>query len=362
MRLKLSSLYILGASALLSGIVFTSCVKDDPVIDPTIVDGNGPTPYYLAIPQGFPEPLIPDDKPMTVEGVALGRKLFYDPILSADFTQSCSSCHNQKFGFTDNGLQFSEGVDGISGDRNSMAIINLAWGANFFWDGRSATLEEQALEPVTNPIEMHLEWDVAVDRLLNDADYPGLFDGAFGTSDITSGLAADAMAQFMRTLVSGNSRYDGYLRRDGTAQFTPDEIEGEVIFNTEDGDCFHCHGTILLTDNEFHNNGLDDNVTSTGLGAVTGDPNQFGMFKAPTLRNIELTAPYMHDGRFATLEEVVDHYSEGVKYSSTIDPLMKKVADGGLQLTPQKKQQLIAFLKTFTDQEFIDNPAYSDPE
>ncbi len=348
--------------ALIVGSILSGCAKDDPTIEVPILESSGPQPYFLEVPDHFPEPLIPNDKPMTVQGVELGRKLFYDPILSGDFTQSCASCHNQKFAFTDNGLRFSLGIDGIEGDRNSMAIINLAWGASFLWDGRSPTLESQALEPVPNPIEMHLAWSEAVERLKNDADYPDLFDGAFPDQPITSDLAANAMAQFMRSIVSGNSRYDAYVKREGWARFTPDEILGEQIYNSEVGDCFHCHGTILLTDNEFHNNGLDSNVTGKGVGGVTGEPNQMGLFKTPTLRNVALTAPYMHDGRFNTLEEVVEHYSSGVKFSPTVDPLMKQVAQGGLQLSDDQKRQLVAFLKTFTDEDFLNNPTYADPQ
>ncbi|MGD1848106.1 MAG: cytochrome-c peroxidase [Salibacteraceae bacterium] len=346
---------------LVVGGILMGCAKSDPFIEVPISESSGPQPYFLKVPDHFPEPLIPDDKPMTVQGVELGRKLFYDPILSGDFTQSCASCHNQKFAFTDNELRVSVGIDGIEGDRNSMAIINLAWGARFLWDGRSATLEEQALEPVPNPIEMHLEWTEAVERLKNDADYPDLFDGAFPGQSITRTLAANAMAQFMRSIVSGNSRYDAYVKREGWARITPDEILGEQIINSEVGDCFHCHGSILLTDNEFHNNGLDSNVTNTGVGEFFSTPSQYGWFKTPTLRNVELTAPYMHDGRFKTLEEVVEHYSTGVKWSDTIDPLMKQATQGGLQLEEDQKRQLVAFLKTLTDEDFINNPAYSDP-
>lgn len=318
-----------------------------------------PTPYELVIPQSFPDMPIPIDNPMTVEGVELGRALFYDPILSADNTQSCASCHEPAFSFTDNGRRFSKGIDGIEGTRNSMPVINAGWMPTLFWDGSRTSLEDQALEPVTNPIEMHQTWPEAMSKLNAHPEYPDLFFDAFGTRDIDSTLVTKAIAQFERTLISSNSKYDRYFR--GEVQLTQAESKGFEIFFTEKGDCFHCHATILYTDNLFHNNGLDANHIDKGLFEVTGNENDIGKFKTPTLRNIEFTAPYMHDGRFETLEEVIDFYSHGVQWSPTIDPLMKKVDQGGVQLTEDEKQYLLAFLKTLTDTTFINNPDYADP-
>ena len=341
-------------------LIIKGCAKDPDAGNVTIVDDNtSAKPIDLKIPTNFPDPIIDEDNPLTEEGVALGRRLFYDPILSGNQTQSCADCHNQAWGFTDNGDALSDGIDGTFGDRNSMPIINLVWNRNFFWDGRSNSLEAQALEPVINPIEMHDTWPNAVGKLQDHAEYPKLFEKAFGTSVIDSQMVADAIAQFEKTLISGNSRFDASQRFE--IQLTPDEINGMVIFNTEKGDCFHCHGSILFTDNEFHNNGLDSAFADPGLAKITGDPNDLGKFKTPTLRNIEFTAPYMHDGRFETLEEVIDFYSEGLKNSATIDPLMKKVNFGGVELTPLEKQQLLAFLKALSDPEFINNPDFSDP-
>ena len=338
-------------------IIPNSC-KKDPAL-PLPVTPYEPSPYNLVIPQGFPDMEIPSDNPLTVEGIQLGRRLFYDTLLSGDFTQSCSSCHNQAVAFSDNGKQFSTGIDNIEGGVNAPTIINPGWMPSAFWDGRANSLEEQALGPVENPIEMHLDWPDAIDRLDAHELYPTLFSNVFGDKPIKKEMVAKAIAQFERTFISSESDWDKYLR--GEYMLSQSEAKGFEVFFTEKGDCFHCHGTILFTDNLFHNNGLDSVLTNLGLGAITENSNDNGKFKSPTLRNIEFTAPYMHDGRFSTLEEVIDFYSEGVKFSSTVDPLMKKVNQGGLHLTESEKLDLIAFLKVLSDDDFLNNPDYSSP-
>lgn len=349
-------------------LVLSSCKKDPeiPIVTPDLTDSTDlftPTPYNISIPTGFPDMVIPTDNPMTEEGVELGKKLFYDPILSGNFTQSCGSCHAQEFSFTDNELQFSIGVDNIPGTRNTPSLINAGWNTSQFWDGRASTLEDQALGPVPNPIEMHLSWEEAEKRLNQHSLYPELFKKAFNIDRIDSIHVAKAIAQFERTLISANSKYDQFLNsgQQPIQFFTQQEFEGYFIYFTERGDCFHCHGTRLTTDNDFHNNGLDETITDLGLGAVTGNANDAGKFKTPTLRNIEFTAPYMHDGRFATLEDVIDFYSSGLHLSPTIDPLMKKATQGGVNLTSSEKQSLIAFLKTFSDPDFNSNDQFSNP-
>lgn len=324
-----------------------------------------PVPVNLAIPTLFKQklvaPVVPSSNPLTEEGIALGKKLFFDPILSKNEQQSCASCHAPKQSFTD-GKQFSLGVDGLSGTRNGMPLFNLAWNYNerFAWDGKELSLERQALEPVQNPKEMHSNWDEVLKKLQNHGQYPNLFKRAFGTDNITREQVTKALAQFERTLISANSKFDKYLL--GKAQLTPQERNGFNVFMDENrGDCFHCHGSNnnpLWTDNEFHNNGLDANFTDLGLGAVTGDPNDNGKFRTPSLRNLAFTAPYMHDGRFATLEAVINHYSEGLQHSATIDPLMKQVAKGGVQLNAQDKADLKAFLLSLTDNDFVNNPDF----
>jgi cytochrome c peroxidase len=324
------------------------------------------TPYNFQVPVGFIQPTIPSSNPMTVEGVDLGRKLFYDPLLSKNDVQACADCHAQNYGFTDDGLQYSIGVDGNPGNRNAMAIINLAWGSSFFWDGRAVDLEHQIFGPVTNPLEMNTTWVEVENELNANSTYKDLFKKAFNIDHIDSVHVSKAIAQFLRSIVSGNSRFDKFVRQE--INLTPSEMNGLTIYTTERGDCFHCHPITsgLMTDNTFKNNGLDDDASMIDLGRmdVTGLTTDKGKFKVPTLRNIELTAPYMHDGRFATLGEVVDHYDMGGTASSTVDPLMKHLpgsASPGLNLTAQDKLDLIAFLRTFTDQDFVNNTNYSHP-
>ncbi|MDN5349391.1 MAG: cytochrome c peroxidase [Bacteroidales bacterium] len=340
---------------LFPGLFFISCKKNEQQELPDSAYIYNPTPYLLEIPTGFPDMTIPVDNQLTEEGITLGRKLFHDPILSANNSQSCASCHLQDFSFADSN-SFSIGIDGIEGSRNAMALINVGWLRHFNWDGSAKTLEEQAFEPVVNPVEMHNSWPQAVVSLKNDTVYRRMFFEAFGTLDFDSTLVVKAIAQFERTLISSNSKWDSYLR--GEISLTQAESRGFEIFFTEKGDCFHCHSTILFTDNDFHNNGLDAAFADSGLFKVTADPNDLGRFRTPTLRNAAFTAPYMHDGRFQTLEEVIDFYSEGLQYSETIDPLMKNVNDGGVQLTEEEKFYLLTFLKTLSDFSFIQNSAY----
>ncbi|WP_189663271.1 MULTISPECIES: cytochrome-c peroxidase [unclassified Polaribacter] len=326
-----------------------------------------PIPYALKVPVLFADklimPIIPADNPLTEEGVALGKKLFFDKILSGDETQSCASCHNPKNAFTDN-QQFSNGIDGNSGNRNSMPLFNLAWNFDerFNWDGKDFSLEEQALEPVSNPAELHADWLDVTQKLQQHSQYPTLFLRAFGSSTIDSTLVTKAIAQFERTLISGNSKFDQYLN--GEVSLSAAEENGFAIFMDEaKGDCFHCHGSNnnpLWTDNQFHNNGLDRTFTDLGLGAVTGDPADNGKFKSPSIRNLAFTAPYMHDGRFTTLEEVINHYSEGLQPSPTVDPLMKRVNKGGVNLTPKEKNDLKAFLLSLSDLDFKANTAFQE--
>ncbi|MFT7899221.1 cytochrome c peroxidase [Tenacibaculum ascidiaceicola] len=324
-----------------------------------------PVQTSLEIPELFQQkliaPVIPTNNPLTIEGIALGKKLFFDPILSKDNTQSCASCHDPKNAFTDD-TRFSEGIDGKFGTRNSMPLFNLAWNFDerFMWDGKELSIERQAFSPVRNPIEMHSDWKNVAKKLQEHAQYPTLFKQAFGASKIDSTLVTKAIAQFERTLISGNSKFDQYLL--GKVELTLEEQNGFNVFMDETrGDCFHCHGSDnnpLWTDNKFHNNGLDETFTDLGLGAVTGDPNDHGKFRSPSLRNLKFTAPYMHDGRFATLEEVINHYSEGLKLSSTIDPLMKKASQGGVQLSDKDKADLKAFLLSLSDDDFVNNPKF----
>jgi cytochrome c peroxidase len=322
-------------------------------------EDTGPTPYAPDTHGLFDLPATPDN-PMTVEGVALGRRLFHDPILSGDSTQSCATCHLQASAFADP-RRFSIGIDGSEGVRNAPALVNLAWSPDYFWAGRAASLEDQARGPVPNPIEMNLPWEEALSRLRAHAGYPGLFTAVFGTNEITQDQVVMAIAQFERTMLSQDSKWDLVAR--GEASFTEEETRGQILFFTERGDCFHCHGSRLFTDLQYHDNGLDAVPTDLGREVVTGSTFDRGKFRSPTLRNIEVSAPYMHDGRFATLEEVIEHYSSGLQDSPNLDPLLRVPRPGGPQeFTAQEKADLLAFLRTLTDPVFLSNPEYGPPE
>ncbi|MES2558081.1 MAG: cytochrome c peroxidase [Bacteroidota bacterium] len=342
-------------------VVFQACKKDQV--------GYQTTPYTLDIPSHFPDMPIPEDNPMTEEGVLLGRMLFYEKQLSGNNTISCGTCHSPETAFSDPN-QFSTGIDGIQGNRNSMALVNLGWQTSFFWDGRSHTLEEQILQPVPNPIEMHQSWVKAVSKLKQDVEYRNAFYRAFGTVDFDSTHVSKALAQFLRTMISGNSKYDVIYKYVNSIPFsahdqqvwntiTTDELAGYDLFQSLNGaDCFHCHNGPLMQVQKFSNNGLDAVFTDLGRGLITGNPSDNGKFKVPTLRNIELSAPYMHDGRFETLDDVIEHYSTGVHQSATIDPLIEFASQGGVQLDPDQRLLLKAFLKTLTDEEFVTNPNF----
>lgn len=328
-----------------------------------------PVPVDLDIPDPLPPMDIPADNPLTKEGVELGRFLFYDPILSGNKTMACANCHLPEGGFTDN-LAVSKGVDGSVGLRSSMSLLNAGYVTKgLFWDGRIQTLEEQALLPVEDVIELHSEWETVEERLKNHNDYPTRFRKAFGINhagEITKELAVKAIAQFERSLVSANSKYDRVIRKE--AFFEEDELNGFELFfdvpnDLPDAECGHCHNAPLFTVNQYFNNGLDsvaslEGFKDKGLGAITNNLFDNGKFRAPTLRNIALTAPYMHDGRFQTLEEVIDHYNEGAHFADNIDPL---IATKGLGLSEQHKKDLIAFLHTLTDTSFVNNPAFQNP-
>jgi len=331
-----------------------------------------PTPYVLEIPSHFPNMIIPEDNPMTVDGVELGRALFYEKKLSGDNSMSCATCHAPQLAFQDANAT-SVGIDGQFGNRNSMALINLGWNTSFFWDGRSKTLEEQIIEPVIDPVEMHTTWLNVVGKLQADVKYRNSFFKAFNTSQIDSTDAAKAIAQFIRTLISGTSKFDVMYKFENNLTLsaneilihqtvTPSEWAGYDLFKSLNGaDCFHCHNGPLMQVHKFSNNGLDATFSDIGRGGVTGLSNDNGKFKVPTLRNIALTAPFMHDGRFATIDEVINHYSHGIQMSSTIDPLIEFAGQGGVQLDAQEKDLLKQFLLTLTDSSFINNPSFKEP-
>ena len=347
-------------------IFVAGCKKDNPTTTPVDYDG---TPYTLDYGD-LPPPPIATDNELTVQGVKLGRMLFYETMLSKDGSMSCASCHRQKHAFSDTN-QLSIGVDGFPGKRQAMAVFNMAWNTNeFFWDGRAHLLRHQSLKPIEDSLEMAEFLPNVISKLESVQAYKDQFKRAFGSEEITSEKMSLAMEQFMNSIVSVESKYDKFLRGDAT--LSASEEHGRKLFFTEynqffpdssGADCAHCHAGLNFENDQYMNNGLDAPAFQTDIGReeVSGDANDRAKFKVPSLRNVELTTPYMHDGRFTTLEEVLDHYNNNLKASPTLDPALQQTIGTGLMLTPQDKADIIAFLKTLTDEELMTNEAYSDP-
>lgn len=350
-------LFIIGAALI---FYFESCKPDD---DPQKV--YNPTPYEVTIPAFFPPFPVNPDNELTVQGVALGKRLFYDKILSGDNTQACATCHQQEANFVDKDTRFSEGIDGTLGKRNAMPLSNLAYGDGFFWDGRAATIEEQVLMPIQDVTEMHETLPNAISELQSHSEYPDLFFEAFGSDQITEEMLSKALAQFMRSIIS----YSFKLAPGGTGRQYRDAQQERgfmVYLDEEKGDCFHCHTvTLMNTDFRFANNGVNDaNAEDLGLYGVTNDPLDRNKFKTPSLLNIKYTAPYMHDGRFNTLEDVINFYDTGFHVTPTLDPNIRKHADQDGKPVPRKwteqdKKDLIYFLESLVDEDLLTNPAYA---
>lgn len=333
----------------------SSTNTQDTTSTPKDTSGYGaynPTPYNLSIPAGFPIMNIPDDNPMTVEGVALGRKLYYDVKLSEGGPvqgHACATCHQQDKSFSSPIIFHGASV---------MHHVNLGWVRKFLWKGEPVNTLEEAMM-----FEARDFFQADLNLLSQDTSYKRMFYKAFGSDEITYERIAKALAQFFRTQISGNSKFDKYNR--GEATLTKEELDGMIIFFSERGDCFHCHGSPLFSDYEVHNIGLDSTFTENNKGhfLVTGDSSDWGKFRTPSLRNVELTAPYMHDGRFKTLEEVVNFYSEGVHENPNLDPIMYHSRGiPHLNLTDYEKRALVAFLKTLTDTSYINNPELGPPQ
>ena len=357
---------------LLLSLVFSSCANDDEsgIDQPNNGVQQDNTPYEFQY-GAFEAPSIAPDNQLTVQGVKLGRMLFYEKRLSKNNQLSCASCHKQENAFTDTN-RFSIGVHGTTGNRQAMAIFNLAWNTNaFFWDGRAPLLRDQSLMPVEDDLEMDESVENVISKLENDQDYKDQFTRAFGTASITRKRMELALEQFMNSIVSVDSKYDRYLR--GIVALDSNEERGRELFFAEynpsfpslsGADCQHCHSGKNFDNRRYMNNALDSdaNMADDGRMKVTNRNSDKGKFKVTSLRNIALTPPYMHDGRFKTLEEVVDHYNTGMVNSSTIDPaLIYPLNNGGLQLSTEDKRDLVAFLKTLTDEVMIHDPKYSDP-
>ncbi len=308
-------------------------------------------------PKGWPQPNYDFKKnPITTAGFQLGRHLFYDPILSRDSTISCSSCHLQATGFTHVDHKLSHGIDGRIGTRNSPALMNLAWSRSFMWDGGVNHLDMQPLSPISSPEEMDETMVNVVQKLNASARYREMYQLAFGDNVVTGQHTLQALAQFALMLNSYNSKYDKYIRKEAGGEFTEQEVNGLALFRKN---CASCHSEPLFTNQQFANNGLpvDTVLMDFGRIKITQKPVDSLKFKIPTLRNIQFTFPYMHDGRFKKLYEVVNHYTDGIQASKTLDTKLKKP----IVLSPNEKTDLVAFLLTLTDREFLFDPRFSFP-
>jgi len=312
-------------------------------------------PFY--IPQGWPKPVYDFSKnPLTDAKVILGRALFYDPILSANATISCASCHSQYTGFAHVDHRLSHGIYDKIGVRNAPGLFNLAWNSSFMWDGAVHHLDAQALAPISNPLEMDETLEHVVAKLQQSKLYPKLFQAAYGDSIVTGEHTLKALSQFMLTLISATSKYDKVMRKEKGVAFTESEQNGYALFRQH---CGSCHREPLFTNDAYENNGLEPDSLLQDIWRmkVTKDPKDSLRFRVPSLRNVEVTAPYMHDGRYPNLPMVLFHYTEKVYVSRTLSkPLLKKII-----LTENDKRDLISFLNTLTDETFLRNPQYSYP-
>jgi cytochrome c peroxidase len=370
-------------SDLLIIIVLLTCVscRKEQVYTPLYQ----PTPYVFKIPRFFPNILnIPDDNRTTIEGVELGRYLFYDGRLSGrthpDSLMSCSTCHIQSHAF-ECGIDNPKypgghpcGITGISTPNFMLPMINLVWNSHgYLWNGRVSienpspakrNIEDMTWMAIVAPHEMNGDTSRVAALFQSVKGYPELFEKAFGTDHVTVRNIGRAVAQFVRTLISANSKFDRFML--GEMQLTTSERNGYVLFMTEQGgDCFHCHGgdgNPLFTTNLYYNNGKDALFTDPGdRFSVTGDSADVGAYKAPSLRNLAFTAPYMHDGRFKTLDEVLEFYNSNLVWSPYISPLMHHIGTHGIHLSPLQLADLKVFLLTLTDNSFVSDTAFSKP-
>lgn len=314
----------------------------------------------VTIPSNFP-PMVYDiaENPPTKLGFALGKKLFYDGKLSANGFISCGFCHEQRYSFTHHGHQFSHGIDDLEGTRNTPSIANMAFFSEFAWDGATSHLDLFPIIPITNEVEMGETMTGVLEKLQADSDYQKAFNAAFEDGGVTHENFLKALAQFMVMMVSYNSKYDKYVRNEDGVTLTDQELQGLSIFNEK---CASCHTTDLFSDGSFRNNGLppNPNIDDLGRALVSGSTEDNYRFKVPSLRNVALTAPYMHDGRFGSLESVLNFYQNGVQDSPTLDPLLKTEEGLGISLNDTEKLALIAFLNTLTDEEFINDERFAE--
>ena len=323
---------------LLCCIAFIACKKDDSY--DALAEGNNV--ISLDVPRGLLYPDIPADNQPTKNRIELGRMLFFDPILSRDSSVSCASCHQPDKFFADN-LKVSVGINGRTGTRNAPSLLNVAYQPNMFWDGGNPTLEQQVIAPIDNHDEFDFDVNAIIAKLNAHPAYPRLFEQAYSQQPSVYSLTR-AIACFERSLLKADSRYDDYIQNKNLNALTDSEIRGMNLFFSEEGECFHCHQGALFTDYSFRNNGLYAQYADSGRAQITQDFSDIGKFKVPTLRNAEVTAPYMHDGSIATLEEVIEHYSSGGMKHPNKSPIIVP-----LNLNAQQKEDLVNFIKSLTD-------------
>ncbi|MCB9261318.1 MAG: c-type cytochrome [Flavobacteriales bacterium] len=356
--LKYLKHFLILLSVFAVGGFMSGCGPEPP---PEIIGPGSKADTALVERTDLPPLRIPADNPLTLAGVDLGRHLFYDPMLSGDGTQACGTCHNQKFAFTDNGNPVSQGIRGSFGKRNAMTIFNLMWVDSFFWDSRAKTLRQLATMPIENPIEMDARIPDVLVKLNNSAMYRQKFKDAFNTDTILKEHLEKALEQFLLSITSDNSKFDRSNR--GEVELTSAELKGFNALKIKG--CFNCHSTSLLIDNKSHNTALDPYPKDSGKMGFTKLTKDKFSFKTPSLRNIMVTAPYMHDGRFMTIDEVIRFYEEvgnnlNTSNNSNAPRDLMTIAPRN-RITEEEMADIKAFLNTLTDEKFLNNPKYSDP-
>lgn len=322
---------------ILAGVFMMLSCRKDVIENITPFEFRAPD-YFPALQYGF------TNNEVTEERFELGKRLFFDGLLSSDNTISCESCHAQVHAFTDHNVALSSGVEGRLGKRNSPSIANLAWSPSFMWDGGVNHIEIFSLAPITDSTEMNETMQNVIDKLNADPTYVQQFKGAYGVDAIDDQAMFRALTIYMMMIVSDQSKYDKWIR--GETQLTAQESTGKMLFEQK---CSSCHSGALQTDYSFRNNGLDSEFTDLGRGRITQNESDYGKFKVPSLRNVMLTYPYMHDGRFFNIRNVLDHYDEGIQQSSTLDPQLAN----GIPMTEEEKDAIIAFLETLTDYKLL---------
>jgi cytochrome c peroxidase len=339
--------------AVAATVMIASCSKDPLITDDGKIAGN----IAFSIPDGWPAPVYQfEGNTLTADGFELGRKLFFDQRLSRDGSTSCGSCHQPFSAFAQLDHPVSHGVDNLLGTRNSPALFNLNWHKNYFWDGGVVHIELQPINPIQNPVEMGDSIKDVVNKLATDAGYRQRFKAAFGTEEVNSQRIFKALSQFMGMLVSSNSKYDHYVRHEAGGDMNASELNGLQVFRAH---CVTCHTEPLFSDFSFRNNGLTPSPVykDSGRMHITGDPADRYKFKVPSLRNLKYTHPYMHDGRFNTLTQVLDHYATGIDHSmSTLDPALQQ----NITLTAQERTDLLNFLNTLNDETFVKDPRFQE--